>query len=63
MCKPDGSAYDADELPTPEELLASRSNVEIVDAVNTLHRMSNGTLEEAEKTKSLSPADDSVCAG
>lgn len=49
LCKPDGSAYDADELPTPEDLLASRSNVEIVDAVNTLHRMSNGTLEEAEK--------------
>ena len=49
LCKPDGSAYPADELPTAEELLASRSNAELIDAVNTLHRMSNGTLEEAEK--------------
>ncbi|MGL4270223.1 MAG: hypothetical protein ACRCR6_10660 [Plesiomonas sp.] len=49
LCKPDGSAYAKDELPMPEELLASRSNVELIDAVNTLHRMSNGTLEEAEK--------------
>lgn len=49
LCKPDGSAYPADELPTSEELLASRSNAELIDAVNTLHRMSNGSLEEAEK--------------
>ncbi|WP_084977899.1 hypothetical protein [Plesiomonas shigelloides] len=49
LCKPDGTAYPDGDLPTAEELLASRSNAELIDAVNTLHRMSNGSLEEAEK--------------
>lgn len=44
-----GVPVPAKSLPTPDELLKSRSNAALIDAVETITRHSWGTLEDAKK--------------
>lgn len=44
-----GVPVPVENLPAPDELLKSRSNAALIEAVNVITRHSWGTLEDAEK--------------
>lgn len=44
-----GVPVPAENLPAPDELLKSRSNASLIEAVNVITRHSWGTLEDAKK--------------